>query len=302
MGATGSLWYFKQATSPGTTDYNTAGSNVPAGQNSFGIHLRPYFSTSATNTFSNIRFYLSTAWTSTTYNAVGTSATGYTQSTGSSTSATDGGGSSVGVPTGSATNVAIALGSLTLGSASGYGPTFLRVQLTTNASAPAGDTPFGGSRQSKLWALVKSFLINGRHLIKRLSSTSRLLVVQLQRLSEKTTLTVDATVRSLWKHRELDRNDLVNVLFMALQQSKSHGYNFFAQFKLREFGETLFESIPSQVLSKIRKGVETMHEALFWSEDIVRAIWRHIELNRNDLAAFLRNNTDTMRVRSLVKN
>jgi len=144
LGATGSLWYFKQATSAGTGDYNTAGSNIPAGQNSFGIHLRPYFSTTATNTFSNIRFYQSTAWTSTTYNAVGSSAAGYTQSTSSSTVATDGGGSNVAVPTGSATNVAIALGTLTLGNASGYGPSFLRVQLTTNSSAPAGDTPFGG--------------------------------------------------------------------------------------------------------------------------------------------------------------
>lgn len=144
LGATGSLWYFKQATNAGTLDYNTAGSNIPAGQNSFGVHLRPYFSTTATNTFSNIRFYQSTTWTSTTYGAVGTSAAAYTQSTSSSTAATDGGASNVTVPTGSATNQAIALGSLTLGNASGYGPTFLRVQLTTNSSAPAGDTPYGG--------------------------------------------------------------------------------------------------------------------------------------------------------------
>lgn len=144
LGATGSLWYFKQATSPGTSDYNTAGSNVPAGQNSFGIHLRPYFSTTATNTFSNIRFYQSTTWTSTKYNAVGTSNAGYTQSTNSATAVANGGASSVGVPTGSATDAAIALGSLTLGNASGYGPTYLRVQLTTDSSAPAGDTPYGG--------------------------------------------------------------------------------------------------------------------------------------------------------------
>ncbi|MCG3204070.1 MAG: hypothetical protein KCHDKBKB_00773 [Elusimicrobia bacterium] len=144
LGATGSLWYLKQATNQGTNDYNTAGSNIPAGQNSFAFHARPYFSSTATNTFSNIRFYMSTTWTSTTYNAVGTSAAGYTQSTASSTAATDGGASNVAVPTGSATNQAIALGSLTLGNASGYGPTFLRVQLTTNASAPGGDTPYGG--------------------------------------------------------------------------------------------------------------------------------------------------------------
>lgn len=142
LGATGSLWYFKQATSSGTADYNTAGSNVPAGENSFGVHLRPYFSTSATNTFSNIRFYQSGgAWTSTTYGAVGTATNAYTQSTSSSTTIANGGASNVAVPTGSATNVAIALGSMTLGNASGYGPTFLRVQLTTNSSAPAGDTP-----------------------------------------------------------------------------------------------------------------------------------------------------------------
>lgn len=144
LGATGSLWYFKQATSPGTNDYNTAGSNIPAGQNSFGVHLRPYFSTTATNTFSNIRFYMSTTWTNSNYNAVGTSTTGYTQSTSSSTTIANGGASNSAVPTGSATNQAIALGSLTLGNTSGYGPTFLRVQMTSNASAPAGDTPFAG--------------------------------------------------------------------------------------------------------------------------------------------------------------
>jgi hypothetical protein len=144
LGATGSLWNFKQATSSGTNDYNTAGSNIPAGQNSYGIQLRPYFSTSATNTFSNIRFYMSTTWTSTTYNAVGTSNAGYTQSTASSTATASGGASSVAVPTASATDSAIALGSLTLGNTTGYGPTYLRVQMTTNSSAPAGDTPYGG--------------------------------------------------------------------------------------------------------------------------------------------------------------
>lgn len=142
MGATGSLWYFKQGTTAGTSDYNTAGSNIPAGENSFGVHLRPYFSTSATNTFSNIRFYQSGgAWTSTTYGAVGTVTNGYTQATNSSTAIADGGASSDSVPTGSATNAALALGSLTLGNASGYGPSYLRVQLTTNSSAPAGNTP-----------------------------------------------------------------------------------------------------------------------------------------------------------------
>lgn len=144
LGATGSLWYFKQATNAGTNNYNTAGSNIPAGQNSFGVHLAPYFSTTATNTFSNIRFYMSTEWTSTTYGAVGTSNAGYTQSTSSATAIANGGASNVAIPTGSATNQAIALGSLTLGNASGYGPTFLRAQMTTNSSAPAGDTPYAG--------------------------------------------------------------------------------------------------------------------------------------------------------------
>lgn len=144
LGATGSLWYPKQATSPGTTDYNTAGSNVPAGQNSFGLHFKPWFTTTATNTFSNIRFYQSTTWSSTTYGMVGTSTNAFTQATNSSTAIASGGASSVAVPTSSATNSAIALGTLTLGNASGFGASFLRAQLTTNASAPAGDTPFGG--------------------------------------------------------------------------------------------------------------------------------------------------------------
>lgn len=144
LGATGSLFNFKQAISPGTSDYNAAGSNIPAGENSFGNHFRPYFSSSATNTFSDIRFYMSTEWTSTAYGAVGTATNAYTQSTSSSTAIVDGGASSVAVPTGSATNQAIALGSLSLSNASGYGPSFLRVQMTTNANAPSGDTPYSG--------------------------------------------------------------------------------------------------------------------------------------------------------------
>jgi len=187
LGATGSLWYFKQATSPGTSDYNTAGSNIPAGQNSFGLHFRPYFSTSATNTFSNIRFYNSTTWTSTTYGAVGTSTNGYTQATSSSTAIADGGASSVGVPTGSATDAAIAIGSLTLGNASGYGPSYLRVQLTTNSSAPAGDTPYGGQLISeapfkpllnirKVYGLLQAMITRSKQIVNS--------IVQLQRLSE----------------------------------------------------------------------------------------------------------------------
>ncbi len=197
LGATGSLWNFKQATDAGTANYNAAGSNVPAGQNSFGAHFRPYFSTTATNTFSNIRFYMSTTWTSTTYNAVGTSNAGYTQSTSSATAVANGGGSSVAVPTGSATDAAIALGTLTLGNASGYGPTYLRVQMTTNASAPAGD---------KQWRVP---------------------------------------------------------------------------FKFREFGGTLFETIPSKAL--FLEGVcrDYARNTLIKCEDIVRPIWRQIEVGRN---------------------
>ena len=144
LGATGSLWYFKQATTQATNNYNDAGSNIPAGQNSFGLHMRPYFSTTATNTFSDMRFYMSTEWTSTTYNAVGTVTNAYTQSTDSSTAIADGGASSVAMPTASATDSALALGSLTVGNDSAYGPSFLRTQMTTNANAPAGDTPFAG--------------------------------------------------------------------------------------------------------------------------------------------------------------
>lgn len=140
LGATGSLWYFKQATNPGTANYNTPGSNIPAGQNSFGLHFRPYFSTTGTNTFSNIRFYISNAFTSTKYGVVGTSATGYTQATDSATAIANGGASSVAVSTGSATNSAIALGTLALSNTTGYGPTYLRVQLTSDSSAPAGDS------------------------------------------------------------------------------------------------------------------------------------------------------------------
>lgn len=144
LGATGSLWNFKQATSPGTQHYNTAGSNIPANQNSFGLHFRPFFSTTATNTFSNIRFYMSTEWTNSNYGAVGTVTNGYTQSTNSSTAIANGGASSDAMPTASATNSALALGSLTLGNTSGFGPSYLRAQMTTNASAPAGDTPYAG--------------------------------------------------------------------------------------------------------------------------------------------------------------
>jgi len=58
------------------------------------------------------------------------------------------------------------------------------------------------------------------------------------------------------------------------------------ELKLREFGENLFETIPSQaeVIKSLRACVETMCEATLWVEEIVRTIWRHIEPSRNDLA------------------
>lgn len=57
--------------------------------------------------------------------------------------------------------------------------------------------------------------------------------------------------------------------------------------KLREFGEHLFrETIPSQarMLKTFWACVETMCGATLWVEDIVRTVWRHAELDRNDLA------------------
>jgi len=54
---------------------------------------------------------------------------------------------------------------------------------------------------------------------------------------------------------------------------------------LREFGENLLrETIPSQASRLGRACVETMGGATHEVEDIVRTIWRHIELGRNDLA------------------
>ena len=85
---------------------------------------------------------MATNFTTTKYGAVGTSAAGYTQATNSSTAIASGGASSVTVPTASATDSAIALGTLTVGNATNVGPTFLRVQLTTDSTAPAGNTEF----------------------------------------------------------------------------------------------------------------------------------------------------------------
>ena len=141
LGATGSLWYFKQGTTSGTHNYNAAGTKVPAGENSYGIQLRPYFSTTGTNSFSNIRFYRSGgAWDAANFTALGTSTNGYTQSTNSSTVIASGGASNVAVPTSSTTDNAIMLGSVAATNGTTYGPTYLRVQLTTNSNAPAGDT------------------------------------------------------------------------------------------------------------------------------------------------------------------
>ena len=54
--------------------------------------------------------------------------------------------------------------------------------------------------------------------------------------------------------------------------------------KLLKFGETLFETIPSQAVRFLTEGVETLWEALERGEEKVRAIWRHIELGGNDQA------------------
>ena len=198
LGATGSLWNFKQATNPGTANYNSAGSNIPAGQNSFGLNFRPYFSTNATNTFSNIRFYQSTTWTNSNYAAVGTSAAGYTQSTGSSTAGTNGGGSNVGVPTGSATNAAIALGTLTLGSASGYGPTYLKVQLTTGASAPAGDKQRSVSLNSANSAKISS---------RKRRANPKLFWEMCRDYTRDTLIKCEEIVRTIQRCMEVGRND-----------------------------------------------------------------------------------------------
>jgi len=58
------------------------------------------------------------------------------------------------------------------------------------------------------------------------------------------------------------------------------------EMKLREFGENLFETIPSQaeVVKPLRACVETMGGATKQlAEEIVRTAWRHAELGRNGL-------------------
>jgi len=60
--------------------------------------------------------------------------------------------------------------------------------------------------------------------------------------------------------------------------------------KLRKFGEHLSETIPSQaeVIKSLWACVETRDEATHnWVERIVRTMWRHIEISRNDLFASL---------------
>ena len=60
------------------------------------------------------------------------------------------------------------------------------------------------------------------------------------------------------------------------------------EMKLRKFGETLFEKIPSQAeATLLRACVEIIDEATLWVEKIIRTIWRHIEPNRNALALAL---------------
>ena len=55
--------------------------------------------------------------------------------------------------------------------------------------------------------------------------------------------------------------------------------------KIREFGGTLEQSIPSRVAKKLAKGVQTMYELTFNQvKDIVGTVWGHTELNRNGLA------------------
>ena len=54
--------------------------------------------------------------------------------------------------------------------------------------------------------------------------------------------------------------------------------------KLRKFGETLFEKIPSQAEAMLWACVETKDEATLWVGKIVRTMWRHIEPSRNGLA------------------
>jgi len=63
------------------------------------------------------------------------------------------------------------------------------------------------------------------------------------------------------------------------------------EMKLRKFGEHLSETIPSQAFRFIgRACVETRDEATLWVERIVRTVWRHTELGRNDLALLRESN------------
>jgi len=62
---------------------------------------------------------------------------------------------------------------------------------------------------------VKSLLINGENLktaVKRFMATLRKALSHLQRLSEETPIFGEATVRTVWKHTELSRNDSIYFL------------------------------------------------------------------------------------------
>ena len=80
---------------------------------------------------------------------------------------------------------------------------------------PGQDLPKVNSEEGKIIAFVKSFLINGENLRRKAMATlSKLIekiknsILQLQRLSGETSNLEEATVRTIWKHIELNRNVL----------------------------------------------------------------------------------------------
>lgn len=81
--------------------------------------------------------------------------------------------------------------------------------MTTNASAPAGDTPASGFKHQM--DPVKSSLINGeylRRLFAKITLTKQVLTVQVQRLIEKTVFMTDVIVRTAKKLAESKGNYL----------------------------------------------------------------------------------------------
>lgn len=116
---------------------------------------------------------------------------------------------------------------------------------------------------------------------------------------------VEGTVRTIWRHIERCRNDIV----LARKGGCNRGANqnvfensrhspATVRSKSREFGEHLREeTIPSQAPVGRGEGLET-RGTLTCSpqrgtlrkgvEEIVRAIWRHIERSRNDYALAIR--------------